>query len=482
MNAIRCLLAIFATALQSSAADAYFSNDRWAVTTSGATGQAGNPITLTWSLVPDGTTIRNAGPSNLIGYFDSLFNVTNTAGELAQREWFGVIEQSFDRWSQVSGITFVYEPNDDGARLQDFSGVVNVRGDVRIGGTFVDGPTGTLAYSSLPDGGDIVIDTGETDLIVDAAGNFRRLRNVLMHELGHALGLLHIESSTDALLMEPLTSNSIDGPQLDDIRGVQALYGDPFEKSNDSLGNGTSERATRLGELPFDGILAIGTDAVGGQVVAPTETDFVSISNRADTDFYSFTVSAPARLNAVLKPLGGVFGQALEGETQSVFNANARSNLLLTVFATDGSTTLILADGAGAGQIETISDFTLATEGTYYVRVTGASINVQLYELQLSASALSSGLPGDNNQDGTIDAADYVAWRKGQGTTFTNVDYDMWRANFGQSISKASARASANTLAAVVPEPATFLLLILSVVRGGRAIRRTTSQVAKLHD
>ena len=482
MNTSRCLIAIVVTALQSSTVDAYFSNDRWAVTSHATTGHAGSPITLSWSLVPDGTMIRNRGPSNLVGYFDDLFNVSNTGGELVQREWFPVIESSFDRWSQLSGITFLYEPKDDGATLQDFSGALDVRGDVRIGGTLVDGPMGTLAYSSLPDGGDIVIDTGEASLFANSADNYRRLRNVLMHELGHALGLLHIESSTDALLMEPFTSSAIDGPQLDDIRGMQALYGDPFEKSDDGLGNGTSALATPLGELPFDGILAIGTDAIGGQAVAPTETDFVSISNRADTDFYSFTVSAPARLNAVLQPLGGTFSQALEGETQSVFDANARSNLSLAVFATDGSTLLTLANSAGAGQIETISNFTLATAGTYYVQVTGASVNVQLYELQLSASALSSGLPGDNNQDGTIDAADYVAWRKGHGTAYKEEDYNVWRANFGQSLSNAAARASANKLAAAVPEPATCLLLILSVVCGGRAIRRTTSRVAKLHD
>jgi hypothetical protein len=35
--------------------------------------------------------------------------------------------------------------------------------------------------------------------------------------------LLHIETSTDARLMEPFVSSAIDGPQLDEIRGIQAL-------------------------------------------------------------------------------------------------------------------------------------------------------------------------------------------------------------------------------------------------------------------
>ena len=40
-------------------------------------------------------------------------------------------------------------------------------------------------------------------------------------------------------------------------------------------------------------------------------------------------------------------------------------------------------------------------------------------------------LTGDYNVNGTVDAADYVVWRKGSGGTFTPADYGVWRANFG---------------------------------------------------
>src|ERR1700742_3841341 len=33
-------------------------------------------------------------------------------------------------------------------------------------------------------------------------------------------------------------------------------------------------------------------------------------------------------------------------------------------------------------------------------------------------------LPGDFNDDGHVDAADYLVWRGGLGTTFTQSDYD----------------------------------------------------------
>ena len=45
-------------------------------------------------------------------------------------------------------------------------------------------------------------------------------------------------------------------------------------------------------------------------------------------------------------------------------------------------------------------------------------------------------LPGDYNRDGVVDAADYVVWRKGMGTTYTQGDYDVWRAHFGASLGR----------------------------------------------
>jgi autotransporter-associated beta strand protein len=72
------------------------------------------------------------------------------------------------------------------------------------------------------------------------------------------------------------------------------------------------------------------------------------------------------------------------------------------------------------------------------------------------------GVLGYFNLDGIVDAADYVVWRKGLGTTYTQSDYDVWRAHFGQTASSGSALPSANSLSAGVPEPATWVLLVLA--------------------
>jgi hypothetical protein len=65
---------------------------------------------------------------------------------------------------------------------------------------------------------------------------------------------------------------------------------------------------------------------------------------------------------------------------------------------------------------------------------------------------------GDFNDDGKVDAADYVVWRKEIGTP---AGYDMWRANFGAAAIGSGATADLPSSANVpVPEPASIALLL----------------------
>jgi hypothetical protein len=74
----------------------------------------------------------------------------------------------------------------------------------------------------------------------------------------------------------------------------------------------------------------------------------------------------------------------------------------------------------------------------------------------------TGGLIGDYNNNGVVDAADYVLWRNGgplmNDSTPAGVgpeDYNVWRENFGKTATPGSAAAAA------VPEPSTFVLLCL---------------------
>ena len=78
-----------------------------------------------------------------------------------------------------------------------------------------------------------------------------------------------------------------------------------------------------------------------------------------------------------------------------------------------------------------------------------------------------AGLPGDYNQNGDVDGADYVLWRKNLGNVASLAnddtpgvgldDYTRWRTHFGQTGGSGSG-AGANS---AVPEPASAGWLLL---------------------
>ncbi len=79
-------------------------------------------------------------------------------------------------------------------------------------------------------------------------------------------------------------------------------------------------------------------------------------------------------------------------------------------------------------------------------------------------------LPGDFNHDGKVDAADYVAWRKGVGVATTPANYDLWRTNFGRT---AGSGASVSTNGfSQVPEPASAILIVAGIVIGRLTVSR----------
>ncbi len=489
------VLAGLVAAFYAASAHAFILNpndpDPWLTTASGTRTGNGTAATITWSIVPDGTVLtRDSGigtsSSNLISFMNSTFGGNSSQTNLTLQPWFHLFTDSLNRWAQLGGVTYVYEPHDDGVQLPSSNGQLGVRGDIRIGGYNVDGASGTLAFTYLPTGGsDMVIDTGDGSFFSSSTTNYINFRDTVMHELGHSFGLEHVDSTTSNLLMEPVINTSFDGPQLDEVRGVQYYFGDVNEKSNGGAGNNTAAHATSLGTILAGSTKSVGTAAnVPTQAISASATDFVSISNLNDVDYYSFSITTSSRLSATLTPRGGVFtqGSADQGQTPTTFDANSRNNLALTILATNGTTVLSTVDANAAGIAETIANMSLPTAGTYYARITGADDTIQLYELSLAVTA--AGLPGDYNHDGVVDGADYVIWRSsaGQSVTvgsgadgnfdgqITTADYDVWRSHFGQT-----AGAGAGAFASV-PEPITTTLAVggsaAMMVMGGCGRRR----------
>lgn len=83
-------------------------------------------------------------------------------------------------------------------------------------------------------------------------------------------------------------------------------------------------------------------------------------------------------------------------------------------------------------------------------------LEVDFDAISLDASPI---LPGDFNDDGTVDAADYTVWRDGLDATYTLDHYTEWVTHFGQS----SGGNAAIGAASAVPEPTTHALIMASL-------------------
>ena len=138
------------------------------------------------------------------------------------------------------------------------------------------------------------------------------------------------------------------------------------------------------------------------------------------------------------------------------------------VEAPDGNGFLagILGFAAGGGNISRYSfDGTLL--GTF------ASPSQNGFTEATAFVVVPTPLVGDFNNDGVVDAADYIVWRNASPTaTLPNdatpgvvdaSDYADWRANFGKSSLANGVALGSNP----VPEPAGVLLLFVAVMAGG---------------
>ncbi len=344
----------------------YVLANRWSATATdgGGLGQ-GDPTTLTWSIVPDGTWIPSgvgepSSASTVRAFFAGIYG--------SEAVWIAVLQQVFDRWSELTGITYVYEPNDDGATFPDTAGALGWRGDIRIAGHPIDGNYGILAYNWYPNTGDMVIDVPDS-FYANTSGNSLRLRNVVAHEHGHGLGLKHVCPVSSTKLMEPYLATSFDGPQHDDILATNRFYGDRFEHDD------TPATAADLG------------------AVSDLTVDTLSIDDNADTDVLGFSVAADSTLDAVVTPVGMTYLSGPQNSDGSCspgtpYDSLRIHDLALRVLDTDGVTELAAADLGGLGEAEQLVGIELPSgAGEYFVEITGDSTNsAQLLQLALAVT------------------------------------------------------------------------------------------------
>ena len=104
----------------------------------------------------------------------------------------------------------------------------------------------------------------------------------------------------------------------------------------------------------------------------------------------------------------------------------------------------------------------------------GVAQNIDFDDITVSGSVAiaAAGLPGDFNNDGFVDAADYTVWRNhldepnednlpnGDGGGVTLSDYEWWKQHYGTP----PGSGSGGLFGSPVPEPTSVALGLLAVV------------------
>jgi probable HAF family extracellular repeat protein len=295
---------------------------------------------------------------------------------------------------------------------------------------------------------------------------------------GQVTGASHTtgDSATHAFLWNPSTPNGTSGTMHDlltlggsDSNGSAVNASGQVSGSSLTTGNAAYHSFLWKPSTPngtsgtmHDLLTLGGTESFGGSINSSGQVaGFSNTTGNAAYHAYLWTPSTPNGTSGTmldLSTLGGINSYSYNvGSGGQVVGASEFET-------TSGNTHAFLyKGGSGMLDLNTLIDPILGWELTDAAAINDAG--------QIAGQGLINGeyhaylltpipLPGDFNNNGVVDAADYVVWRKGLGATYTQTDYNVWRSHFGQTAGSGAALPSANPLSAV-PEPALSAMLLI---------------------
>jgi hypothetical protein len=194
------------------------------------------PGGATWSIMGAGFVDVSTFDPDHVGATQNI-TALGVAGWIAA-DYVNMINAAMDVWAAASDFTNLGQVADGGVNAGAAEAAGGGLGDIRIAAWEILAST-TLAHAFQPGdesifgaggsiAGDLHMDVNRnwTDDAGDVTGNGAfDIFTVMLHELGHALGLGH--SAVVGSVMEPIYAGSRRTLHADDIAGIQAIYGPP---------------------------------------------------------------------------------------------------------------------------------------------------------------------------------------------------------------------------------------------------------------
>jgi autotransporter-associated beta strand protein len=357
--------------------------------------------------------LNHAGPTNVGGSGGLSIGAGGTAGSISSN----INVSSFVRFNRSNALAY--------------GGVISGAGDVQKNGA------GTLTLSTAHTYNGATNVNGGT-LTVTGSGSL---------------------ANSETLTVSPSATLNVSG----------VTSGANFSAGRFALASGQtlSGKGTVVGDLGVrdDATLAAGgspgTTSVNGDVdFDPGSTLSIQLAGATDTDIHRSRLSLTGSLTfsgAILNPFEidvTSFGGFTGGPAATYTIANAGS-----IGSSGLNSPLNLTLGAGGSGSVTNANFIRLRASGFDA---GDQFTLQRLgdDLKLSFAPATPFLPGDYNNSGTVDAADYTVWRDAFGSTTSlaadgdgdgvidDGDYDIWSANYG-----------ATAVSVAIPEPTTPLLL-----------------------
>jgi hypothetical protein len=349
-----------------------------------------------------------------------------------------------------------------------------VTGDGQIGGTFANAATGELraqAGRSLQLTGANNTNAGQIKLLGGELEFTQNLTNSTGAFISGNGSLIVAGGLTNQGTMNFAGTANIDGAVTNAPGGKIISGGGGATIFYDDVTNNGEIRTSTNGFTVFFGSVS-GSGTFTGTGTVNFEGDLSPGSSPATVNFAGDVVLGPEATLQI--ELGGTTAGTQYDQIivagKLTLDGTLEINLINGFIPSAGQTFDILNWGSLAGAFSALDLPTLP----------GLTWNTA----QLTSGILSVGVPGDYNNNGSVEAADYVLWRKGgplanevdNPGTVNGQDYTEWRARFGNPPGSGAGSGAVGSAGASIPEPSGLALTAMGIVglflSGRRCTRR----------